>query len=244
MDRHAATRRLRWLAGSVGVQVARAHSHMLRHTFVTTMQGRGVASDATFREKRQDTRPALHLPQPSRRAGRIRQQSGDDLRCQHPVVSTQTMLQPLLLHPATRMMRQMQRKARRRGGMHYRPLVGLRYSAWLVNRSLPVPRTAPAPRCCSPGPATPPSGPSSATPAPDPRPSHATSPPPTQPPGVGVRNRLRDATGYEVAHSGQTRYLTVILIVVVALDGAASPTREATRRSTRAGGLFRAWCAS
>ncbi|HJY56484.1 MAG TPA: tyrosine-type recombinase/integrase [Streptosporangiaceae bacterium] len=101
MDRHAATRRLRWLAGSVGVQVARAHSHMLRHTFVTTMQGRGVASDATFREKRQDTRPALHLPQPSRRAGRIRQQSGDDLRCQHPVVSTQTMLQPLLLHPAT-----------------------------------------------------------------------------------------------------------------------------------------------
>jgi hypothetical protein len=58
---------------------------------------------------------------------------------------------------------------------------------------------------------------------PDPRPSHATSPPPTQPPGVGVHNRLRDATSYEVAHSGQTRYLTVILIVVFALDGAASP---------------------
>ena len=34
MDRHAATRRLRWLAGSAGVQVARAHPHMLRHTFV------------------------------------------------------------------------------------------------------------------------------------------------------------------------------------------------------------------
>jgi hypothetical protein len=29
--------------------------------------------------------------------------------------------------------------------------------------------------------------------------------------------------GYEVAHCGQTRYLTVILIVVFALDGAASP---------------------
>jgi integrase/recombinase XerD len=28
-----------------------------------------------------------------------------------------------------------------------------------------------------------------------PRPSHATSPPPTQPPSVGVHDRLRDATG-------------------------------------------------
>jgi integrase/recombinase XerD len=120
MDRHAATRCLRRLAGTVGLRTD-VHPHMLRHTFVTTMQGRGVASDATFREKREDTRPALQLPQPSRRAGRIRQQSGDDLRCQHPVVSTQTMLQPLLLHPATRMMRQMQRKAQRRGGMPLPP---------------------------------------------------------------------------------------------------------------------------
>jgi len=32
----AATRRLRQLAGSAGIQVARAHPHMLRHTFVTT----------------------------------------------------------------------------------------------------------------------------------------------------------------------------------------------------------------
>jgi hypothetical protein len=49
------------------------------------------------------------------------------------------------------------------------------------------------------------------------------SPPLTQPPGAGVHDRLRDAAGYEVAHSGQTRYRTVILIVVFALDGAASP---------------------
>ena len=32
MDRHAATRRLRHLAGTAGLQVARAHPHMLRHT--------------------------------------------------------------------------------------------------------------------------------------------------------------------------------------------------------------------
>jgi len=36
MDRHAATRRLRHLAEAAGIQVARAHPHMLRHTFVTT----------------------------------------------------------------------------------------------------------------------------------------------------------------------------------------------------------------
>ena len=52
IDRHAATRRLRRLAGTAGLR-ARTHPHMLRHTFVTTMQGRGVASDATFRVRRE-----------------------------------------------------------------------------------------------------------------------------------------------------------------------------------------------
>jgi integrase/recombinase XerD len=42
MDRHAATRRLRRLAEVAGIQVARAHPHMLRHTFVTTMLDAGV----------------------------------------------------------------------------------------------------------------------------------------------------------------------------------------------------------
>jgi site-specific recombinase XerD len=42
MDRHAATRRLRRLAASAGIQVFRAHPHMLRHTFVTTMLDAGV----------------------------------------------------------------------------------------------------------------------------------------------------------------------------------------------------------
>jgi site-specific recombinase XerD len=37
MDRHAATRRLRHLAETAGVPIARPHPHMLRHTFVTTM---------------------------------------------------------------------------------------------------------------------------------------------------------------------------------------------------------------
>jgi len=42
MDRHAATRRLRRLAESVGIQAGRTHPHMLRHTFVTTMLDAGV----------------------------------------------------------------------------------------------------------------------------------------------------------------------------------------------------------
>jgi integrase/recombinase XerD len=41
MDRHAATRRLRRLAAT-GIRAARAHPHMLRHTFVTTMLDAGV----------------------------------------------------------------------------------------------------------------------------------------------------------------------------------------------------------
>ena len=36
MDRHAATRRLRRLAETAGVRIARTHPHMLRHTFVTS----------------------------------------------------------------------------------------------------------------------------------------------------------------------------------------------------------------
>jgi site-specific recombinase XerD len=41
MDRHAATRRLRRLAGAAGLRT-RTHPHMLRHTFVTTMLDAGV----------------------------------------------------------------------------------------------------------------------------------------------------------------------------------------------------------
>jgi site-specific recombinase XerD len=42
MDCHAATRRLRRLAATAGIRAARAHPHMLRHTFVTTMLDAGV----------------------------------------------------------------------------------------------------------------------------------------------------------------------------------------------------------
>ena len=103
------------------VRTQQISMHWIRHTTLTWVKRRRVASDATFREKREDTRPALQLPRPSQRAGRVGQQSGGDLRCHHPVASSQTTLHPLLLHPATRMMRQMQRKAQRRGRMPLPP---------------------------------------------------------------------------------------------------------------------------
>jgi integrase len=43
MDRHAATRRLKYLAGAAGVRMPRMHPHLLRHTFVTTMLDAGVS---------------------------------------------------------------------------------------------------------------------------------------------------------------------------------------------------------
>ena len=43
MDRHAATRRLKYLAVTAGIRMPRMHPHMLRHTFVTTMLDAGVS---------------------------------------------------------------------------------------------------------------------------------------------------------------------------------------------------------
>ena len=42
MSRHSTTRRLRALASSAGVAIARMHPHMLRPTYVTTMLDAGV----------------------------------------------------------------------------------------------------------------------------------------------------------------------------------------------------------
>ena len=42
MDRHAATRRPRHLAEAAGIQMSRAHPHMLRHTLLSTSFDAGV----------------------------------------------------------------------------------------------------------------------------------------------------------------------------------------------------------
>ena len=64
MDRHAATRRLHCLAEAAGIQIARAHPHMLRQTDVTTRFDAGAArSRRTISTRRS-------LPRSRRRAAR------------------------------------------------------------------------------------------------------------------------------------------------------------------------------
>ncbi len=67
MDRHAATRRLRRLADIAGVRIARAHPHMLRHTFVTTMLDAGVdLRDVQIAARHADRRTTMRYDRPAR----------------------------------------------------------------------------------------------------------------------------------------------------------------------------------
>ena len=60
MDRHATTRRLRHLAQAAGIQTARAHPHMLRQTFVTTMLDAGVdLRDVQIAARHADSRTTM-----------------------------------------------------------------------------------------------------------------------------------------------------------------------------------------
>ncbi len=60
-----------WIAACDEAGLSGVHLHDLRHTGNTMAEGRGVASDATFRGKRRDTRPALQLPGSSQREGTV-----------------------------------------------------------------------------------------------------------------------------------------------------------------------------
>jgi integrase/recombinase XerD len=65
MDRHAATRRLRHLAETAGIQIAKAHPHMLRHTFVTTMLDAGVdLRDVQIAARHADPRTTMRYESP------------------------------------------------------------------------------------------------------------------------------------------------------------------------------------
>jgi site-specific recombinase XerD len=67
MDRHAATRRLRRLADTAGVRITKAHPHMLRHTFVTTMLDAGVdLRDVQIAARHSDPRPRCATTAPAR----------------------------------------------------------------------------------------------------------------------------------------------------------------------------------
>jgi site-specific recombinase XerD len=98
MDRHAATRRLRRLAATAGIRAARAHPHMLRHTFVTTMQMSRVASDAIFGRSRERVLPAAQRTALGQARCHGSPRALRDLGCHHRLASGRTMLQPVRLH--------------------------------------------------------------------------------------------------------------------------------------------------
>jgi hypothetical protein len=140
MDRHAATRRLHHLAEDARIQVARAHPHMLRHTFVICTEGRGVASDATFRARHEDDAVRGCCPGTAgRRSRRQSEPAGQDSR-------DRTVLRQVpgcCVHSGCMRCKHDTAKATKKrsdeGRCHYRPVVTLTHSAGLVNRSLPVP---------------------------------------------------------------------------------------------------------
>ena len=67
MDWHAATRRLRHLAEIAGIQVTRAHPHMLHHTFVTTMLDAGVdLRDVQIAARHADPRTTMRYDRAAR----------------------------------------------------------------------------------------------------------------------------------------------------------------------------------
>jgi hypothetical protein len=73
MDRHVATRRLRRLAETAGVRIARPHPHMLRHTFVTTMLDAGVdLRDVQIAARHADPRTTMRYDRPVRTLTAIR----------------------------------------------------------------------------------------------------------------------------------------------------------------------------
>ncbi len=66
LDRHAATRLLHHLAEAAGIRVTRAHPHMPRHTFVTTMLDAGVdLRDVQIAARHADPRTTMRYDSPA-----------------------------------------------------------------------------------------------------------------------------------------------------------------------------------
>jgi hypothetical protein len=131
--------------------------HQWRHTLGTVLKGRGVASDATFRVRRQDG--AIRDGSPGTADKRSRRQSeppGQDRRDR----SVLRQVPGCCVHSGCIRRKHDAEKAMKKrideGRWHHRPVVVLTHSAWLVNRSLPVSTTPQPPRAaahCDPGPA-------------------------------------------------------------------------------------------
>jgi integrase/recombinase XerD len=113
--------------------------HWFRHSAATRWQGRGVASDATFRRRREDGAVRDGAPGTAgRRSRRQSEPTGQDGR-------DRTVLRQMLrwcVHSGCIRCKHDAVKATKKrsdeGGCQYRPVVTLTHSAGLVIRSLPV----------------------------------------------------------------------------------------------------------
>jgi len=138
LDRHGAGRIVRKTARHAGIGKL-VTPHTLRHAFITAAQGRGVASDATFRLRREAGAVRGCCPGTAgRRSRRQSEPAGQDSR-------DRTVLRQMpgcCIHSGCIRRKHDAAKATKKrsdeGRCHYRPVVTLTHSAWLVNRSLPV----------------------------------------------------------------------------------------------------------
>jgi integrase/recombinase XerC len=122
-----------------GVATQGISTHWIRHTILTWVQGRGVASDATFRTWREDG--AARDAGPGAVGWRSRppnEPAGQDGR-------DRTMLRQMpgcCVHSRCIRVQHVAARATKKhsdeGRCHHRSAVTLTHSAWLVNRSLPV----------------------------------------------------------------------------------------------------------
>ena len=126
-------------AGCPSLASKKISPHVLRHTTAMTLQGRGVASDATFRAWREDGAVRGGCPgtagRPTRRQSEPAGQDGRDRAVLRQVPGC-------CVHSGCVRRKHDAAKATKKrsdeGRCHYRPVVKLTHSAWLVNRSLPV----------------------------------------------------------------------------------------------------------
>ena len=121
------------------VRTQQISMHWIRHTTLTWAKGRGVASDATFRARREDDAVRGCCPGTAgRRSRRQSEPAGQDSR-------DRTVLRQMpgcCVHSGCMRCKHDAAKATKKrsdeGRCHYRPVVTLTHSAGLVNRSLPV----------------------------------------------------------------------------------------------------------
>jgi hypothetical protein len=96
----ATSREPRHLADTAGLR-AKVHPHMLRHTFVTTMQVSNVASSASFSGLREHVLPALQRTAPRRFQRDGAPSNASYLRCQQPVAPAARMRYLIRLQEVT-----------------------------------------------------------------------------------------------------------------------------------------------